>query len=200
MKEKENVALFDLDGTLANYEKSLRKELDLIKSPDEVYPEDLWNGAEWLENRMSMIKKTPGFWSNLEKIKAGFEVLETAYDVGFENMILTKGPRKTHSAWTEKVIWCENNIDEDYSVTITHDKGLVYGRVLCDDWPPYIKRWLEWRPRGLVIMLDWHYNKDFNHSNVFRYKQNLKGANWVEQMDQLKEALEKAYTRPNGSV
>jgi hypothetical protein len=45
---------------------------------------------------------------------------------------------------------------------------LVYGKVLYDDFPPYILRWLEWRPRGKVLMLDAQHNRDFTHPNVFR--------------------------------
>jgi hypothetical protein len=56
----------------------------------------------------------------------------------------------------------------DAQVTITQDKGLVYGKVLFDDWPGYITRWLEWRPRGLVLMLDHSWNQGFQHDNVIR--------------------------------
>tara|TARA_Y100000310_G_C20512920_1_gene729762 strand:+ start:436 stop:588 length:153 start_codon:yes stop_codon:yes gene_type:complete len=48
-------------------------------------------------------------------------------------------------------------------MTITEDKGIVYGKVLVDDYPCYIKRWLENRPRGLVIMPAHSYNRDFEH-------------------------------------
>ena len=51
-------------------------------------------------------------------------------------------------------------------VTVTHDKGLVYGKVLFDDYPPYIERWLEHRPRGKVLMLETPYNRSFSHPNV----------------------------------
>jgi hypothetical protein len=54
-------------------------------------------------------------------------------------------------------------------VTITHDKGLVYGAVLVDDWPDYILKWLEHRPRGLVIMPAHDHNAGFTHHNVVRY-------------------------------
>ena len=38
-----------------------------------------------------------------------------------------------------------------------------------DDWPEYIKPWLEWRPRGLVIMPDQPWNQDFEHPQVVRH-------------------------------
>lgn len=46
---------------------------------------------------------------------------------------------------------------------------LRYGAVLVDDWPEYIRRWLENRPRGLVIMPAHEHNAGFNHPNVVRY-------------------------------
>jgi hypothetical protein len=54
-------------------------------------------------------------------------------------------------------------------VTITHDKGIVYGAVLVDDWPEYVTSWLEHRPRGLVIMPAHNHNVGFAHSQVVRY-------------------------------
>jgi phosphoglycolate phosphatase-like HAD superfamily hydrolase len=35
----ENIALFDMDGTLCDYEKGLKKSLDALKSPDEPFYE-----------------------------------------------------------------------------------------------------------------------------------------------------------------
>jgi len=45
---------------------------------------------------------------------------------------------------------------------------MVYGRALVDDWPPYVEAWLEYRPRGLVIMPDRPWNQGFSHPNVVR--------------------------------
>jgi 5'-nucleotidase len=54
-------------------------------------------------------------------------------------------------------------------VTITMDKGLVYGKVLVDDYPEYALRWLKWRKRGLVIMPNQPWNQGFEHPQVHRY-------------------------------
>ena len=45
----------------------------------------------------------------------------------------------------------------------------MYGKVLVDDWPEYISRWLKWRPRGLVIMPASQSNAGFTHPQVIRY-------------------------------
>ena len=36
--------------------------------------------------------------------------------------------------------WCQHHLP-GVPVTITMDKGLVYGKVLVDDYPPYVERW-----------------------------------------------------------
>jgi 5'(3')-deoxyribonucleotidase len=170
MSISELVANIDLDGTVANFNKALLAALNEIRNPD-VEPEytsaHLDNEPDWLAARMSYIKRSPGFWRNLEPIPLGLRVVELIRDAGFRLNVLTKGPKRTTSAWTEKVEWVHEHLP-DAQVTITQDKGLVYGKVLFDDWPAYITRWLEHRPRGLVLMLSHSWNQDFKHPNVIR--------------------------------
>lgn len=159
--EPEKIALIDLDGTLVDYDLAMRTQLQLLAAPGEVLAEDIYedkNNSEHIANRMSLIKRTPGFWRSLPRIDTGMLVYDLLGQLGYRRMILTKGPKRTTAAWTEKMDWCRQNV-LDADVTITQDKGLVYGKVLFDDYPPYIARWLEWRPRGKVIMLDTVYNK-----------------------------------------
>jgi hypothetical protein len=49
------------------------------------------------------------------------------------------------------------------------DKGLVYGALFYDDFPPYMEAWLRHRPRGLGIMPVTGYNKTFSHPNVVKW-------------------------------
>ena len=72
-------------------------------------------------------------------------------------------------------------------VIITRDKGLVYGKILVDDYPGYVERWLEWRPRGTVIMPANEENKNFSHQNVIRYD----GSN----LNEIKEAIKSTKER-----
>lgn len=167
MKQSEKVALLDLDGSLADYDTAMRRELKLIMSPDEALPQDPWAADGHWEARMSLIKRQPGFWRDLEPIRLGLDIFDLVGTLGYERMILTKGPKRTVSAWTEKMEWCAKHVPEAM-VTITEDKGLVYGKMLYDDWPKYILRWLEWRPRGKVIMRDTPHNQGFTHDNVMR--------------------------------
>jgi hypothetical protein len=56
-----------------------------------------------------------------------------------------------------------------------------------DDWPDYITRWLQWRPRGLVIMPDRPNNKGFDHPQVHRFSE--------ESIHKAYELMDMAYKR-----
>ena len=188
MAPSEKVALVDLDGTLVDYAGRMAADLAAMASPGEPtwspWAPDL---PAWLERRMDAIKRQPGWWSGLPDFRLGHDLLAMLREIGFDVHVLTKGPHRTTAAWTEKVEWCRRRLPADVKVTVTEDKGLVYGRVLVDDWPEYLLRWLEWRPRGLGIMPAHGYNADFRHPRVVRYD----GAN----ADEVRAALQAAYER-----
>lgn len=170
MSLPERIALIDLDGTVVDYDGQMKRDLEALRGPTEppfnaLGPQDQ---EPHIEARMSVIKRQPGWWRNLPELPSGMELVQMLRELGFSLNILTKGPHRTTSAWAEKVDWVRAHIP-DAAVTITEDKGLVYGKVLCDDWPLYIKRWLAWRPRGLVIMPAHPWNAAFSHPNVIRY-------------------------------
>ena len=120
-----------------------------------------------------MIKNQTGWWANLPTFDLGWDIYHVLHELGFNIHVLTKGPRSSINAWSEKVVWCEKHlVDTRDSITITGDKGLVYGKVLVDDYPGYMNDWLEHRPRGLGIMPAHHYNKGYEHPNVVRYDGN----------------------------
>lgn len=166
---KSQIALFDLDGTLADYDGQLLEDLRSIASEYEP-PPSLYSNIPYLEARRHVITSQAGWFLKLRKFKLGWDVLEIAKEIGYSISVLTKGPSTKHIAWSEKVEWCNKHL-ADYieGVTIAHDKGLVYGAVLVDDWPDYVERWLKHRPRGLVIMPANDHNADFKHPNAVRY-------------------------------
>ena len=87
--------------------------------------------------------------------------------------------------------WYERN---DWSIQVlTRDKSIVYGKVLFDDWPEYVIKWLKYRPRGLVIMLDHIWNRDFHHPQVVKYD----GTNFREVEERLEEVVEKTIKDMN---
>lgn len=168
-KPAEPIALFDMDGTLADYDAAMVRDMRLIASPYEPeWTREVGNEPEYIKARIDMIRARPGWWHNLEKYPPGFEILNEAKALKFQCSVLTKGPKRAVAAWTEKATWCANHVP-DLPITIAQDKGLVYGKVLVDDWPDYVTRWLEWRPRGLVIMPAHPWNNGYVHKNVIRY-------------------------------
>jgi len=173
-RASDRVILFDLDGTLCDFDGELRKYMDSISSPGEVIPEDLWDESrDWLYQRRRLITSQPGWWRGLPRFNLGFDVLNYVLNRDeFDEVdihVLTKGPQSKPFAWKEKVEWCKKNLPDRVKITVSEDKGLVYERVLVDDWPGYITRWLENRPRGLVIMPAHDHNKTFVHPQVIRY-------------------------------
>ncbi len=187
MKKNENIALFDMDDTLCIHHDQVLKDLEKIKSPGEKMPVELYSKIpEYLKKRIELIRAQKNWWFNLKKRKIGFDILSIAKKAGYHIHIITKGPYKSINAWSEKVAWIRKYVPYA-NITITEDKGLVYGKVLVDDYPEYAERWLEWRPRGLVIMPITQYNKDFEHPNVILYD----GKNKKEIMKALMERIKK---------
>lgn len=193
MNGNEKIALFDMDNTLCDFQGQIIEDLNRLRGPDEPEVANLDNLPEYLEERMSVIKIVPGWWRNLPRLQDGFRLLSAAIEIGFIPHILTKGPVRTVSAWTEKVEWCRSYIDQlgytkqPIDITITQRKGLVYGTVLVDDWPPYIEQWLKWRRRGLVVMPARDYNAGFRHPQVIRYND--------DNFEEVVEQMRKAYLR-----
>lgn len=186
----DNIALIDLDGTVADFDAAMRREEGLLRSPHEVNYDGRHDDVPaYVEARRTLIKNQPGFWRDLAPIHLGMDVVEMVRRVGFALHVLTKGPRRSVNAWTEKAEWSQKYLP-DAAVTITQDKSLVYGRVLVDDWPPYFNGWLKVRPRGLVIAVAQPWNGDVSHPNVIRYD----GKNY----EQVRDALKEAYDRPTG--
>lgn len=188
MVDLQNIALFDMDGTLCDHDLGLFTEMEKLRGPHELPVKSLAEKKipEYILNRANLIRKQEGWWENLPKFKLGWDVLKEARKLGFKIMILTQGPKAKPLGWSGKIKWLDKNLPK-IDVTITRDKGLVYGKVLVDDYPPYILRWLEHRKRGLVIMPANKYNKNFEHPNVIRYD--------GENLKEVRKALEKALKR-----
>lgn len=185
----EDIALFDMDGTLCDYEKGLREGLEKLRSPEEP----LYNlpvrdtFPQYIRNRANLIRSAEEWWENLPKLGLGWDILKVAKDLGFRIMILTQGPKSNPAAWSGKKKWIDKNLGNEVDVTITRDKGLVYGKVLVDDFPDYAERWLTWRKRGLVIMPANNANREYNHPKVIRYE----GTNLAE----VEKAMQQAKSR-----
>lgn len=179
--KKRYIALVDMDGVLCDYYSALKKDYNKIKSPsDPEFEKTNSNSPLYLKNRVDLIRNQQGWWEKLKPLKRGFEILKLLKKLGYEINILTKAPRNAFNANTEKSKWIEKHvgkIGKDVFMHISSDKSLAYGRVLIDDYPPYIEPWLKARPRGIVIMPPHPWNKNFKHKRVIRYTtKNLKKA------------------------
>jgi len=186
----ELIALFDMDGTLFDYENSLKTELEKIRSPDEkIIPFNFQNNPQYIQNRINLISSSESFWSEMPKFKLGWDVLEVAKELDYHIMILSQGPKKNPVAWSGKKKCIDKHFGEDFDVTLTRNKGLVYGKVLVDDYPDYIDKWLQWRKRGLVIMPANDFNKNYSHPQVIRYD----GSNLNQVRDSMNLIKDKIY-------
>lgn len=184
----ERIALFDLDQTLCNYELGLQKSMAVLASPGEPIYKDVADRdslPDYLKARADIIRLDPEWWANLPKLQLGFDIWDLSIKLDYRRMILTQGPKRNPNAWAGKKLWIDRNLGQEVDITITRDKGLVYGKVLVDDWPEYIERWLKWRPRGLVIMPANEANKNFSHPQVIRYD----GNNFIQVAEAMKNAM-----------
>ena len=186
-----NIALVDMDQTLCDYEGAIEKRVAKALGGYINTPHGGWYNEEY-KGIVELIKTNPGFWRTLPKIELGFKIVELLKEQGFQLHILTKGPYKSTSAWTEKVEWCREHLP-GVPVTITEDKGLMYGKLLVDDWPIYCEAWLKFRPRGLVIMPAYHYNEGFDKLHPGQVIRATK-----DNLDEVKKLIEKVSKRQAG--
>ena len=201
--DSDRLALFDMDGTLFDYNGAMYTSLMKVVPPERhefiEQNKDNYHAMEseaWCKALMDLIKLQPGWWLELPKHQPGWDVYQIAAGVGFNTKILTKGPRKKPTAWKEKVecIWRHFGGPEESPPIdiVTQDKHGSYGRVLVEDYIPYLEPWLKKRKRGLGILIDQPYNREvdgkpWDHPNVVRYT--------GENKDEIAAALLAAYRR-----
>lgn len=175
-KKTSRIALVDMDGTVADYVKALRRDLEKLRSPDEPEtPENPYDQEDLphIKLRMDLIKNQYGWWRALEPMSVGFEIVAILREFDFDLHVATKGPSSRSQAWKEKVEWCRKYLP-DASVHIVEEKSLLYGKILVDDYPEYALNWLEHRPRGLVIMPAHAYNESMEgRPNILRFRGGL---------------------------
>ena len=169
----DQIAIFDMDGTLCDHDGRLKEDYSRIKSPNDPELKSFDDSSEpYVKERIRLIRNQPGWWRNLNTFQPGFDILEIARDLGFYIEILTKGPGSSTNAYSEKKEWAEEHIGEvgvDIDLSIVSRKSGTYGKVLVDDYPDYLESWLDKRPRGIGIMPAQSYNENFKHPQVLRY-------------------------------
>ena len=169
----DDIVLIDLDSTVADHDGQIGFDLEKLRSPDEPSFYSYVKGnklPDYLFNRMNLIRSTSAWWENLPVIPRGMALVNLVKEIGFRIVVLTQGPKVNPAAWEGKVKWVNKNMPFCSDIVITRDKGLVYGKVLIDDYPEYIEKWVAHRPRGLVIMPDFNYNRTFTTNHLVRYE------------------------------
>lgn len=187
--DDEKVALVDMDGTLCDFRGALDRDVARVLNGrgDEVkVPPCVIQEIEWL------IRGQAGWYYNLKPLPLGFEIVKMLQEIGFRIMILTKSSKQSKNAWSEKAAWIAEHLSEDVEMTVTQDKGLYYGRVLIDDFPGHFLRWMDHRPRGIVVMPTQAWNKDTSR------RPNLYPVSSREDLEKVRPVLEEAFERKGG--
>ena len=193
----ENIALVDLDGTVADHDQALLTSLQDIHGPNEPpITLEKWRDKSlaptYMFNRMQMIRSCSTWWENLPEIPAGMLIVDIMMSLGYRIVVLTQSPRRNPSASKGKIKWIGKHMPPGTDYIVTRDKSLTYGKVLFDDYPAYIDAWLAHRPRGLAIMPAFEYNKDYEHPNVIRYD----GDNLADVVAALKKQADRNPNEP----
>lgn len=168
------IAYFDLDNSLANYEKAVLQELECLRSPAEEYVSTVHG---WLPDhifrRKSLITSSLEFWVNLEPIPLGFEVLNICKEIGYKIVVLTCCPKTKPNAATGKLLWCQKHLCKDIDFKIVSQKNIDYGSVLYDDFPEYMDEWFKLNKDGLGLMPNHDYNQNYSRHNVHKVDNNI---------------------------
>ncbi len=154
------IALFDMDDTLCDYRGKLMKDLSYRLPSEELEEIDLFQSrlSKNIRNEIKKIRCEKGWWKNLPMLEDGLALWKFIRELGFETHLATKGPYHDTNGWKEKFEWQKKYLPEAEGITITLDKSNIFGDLLVDDWPPYIKKWLEKNPQGLAIIPKRSYN------------------------------------------
>ena len=170
------IALVDMDGTLVDYDGGMSKDYAKLMGPHDLSYENACDTygrmslPDHLWNRCQVIKSVPGWWENLPKLKAGFEIAEVLIQLGYEIQVASRGPTGHPQAWAEKVRWVQKNAPFVTKTHITEDKSRLSADLLVDDWYDYCTRWLANNPNKLVIMPAHSYNRP---CPFYRYKEGM---------------------------
>jgi hypothetical protein len=162
-------AFIDLDRTLADFDYAIAK----IAGKEDFTEEEMIK--IYNEN-----KSKSGFWLSFPVIQKNLILAQEIQKLGFRIHILTKGPKTSINAWSEKFQWVKENLTslgslgEDFDMSVTFDKSVFQGDILMDDYPPYFEKWmLNNSHNPMVIMPLTRHNKDYENDKILIYDNNM---------------------------
>lgn len=177
------LVFFDLDGTLADFDKSITEHIRKMLPPGAQFSRIESEMTPEITAMYENVKRLPGFWRNLEVIEDGDELFEFFKHCKARLHILTRASRRNPQCWAEKVEWVNEHYP-DTPITITTKKEVTRGDVLVDDMPSYLEAWLKKNPTSKALMPDQPWNQDFTHERCMRVESMTS-----EQLQQVAEFL-----------
>ncbi len=155
--------LVDMDGVLANFEKSFYEKW-VQKYPDKasIHPEDRTSHdilADYPDcgSEIYGILGARGFFRELEPYPDGIQAIKDMLEMDLDPTICTAPMAKSTTCPMEKLEWVEEHLGTDWikRVIIARDKTKVVGKVLIDD---HVQKGL-YAPHWQQLLMTRPYNK-----------------------------------------
>ena len=106
----------DMDGVLVNFQSGIDK---LSEKQKRDYADDGTGKSHYDD--------VPNIFSLMEPMPGAIEAVGKLKDMGYDMYILSTAPWGNHSAWSDKVAWVTECLDDVFHkrMIITHCKGLL---------------------------------------------------------------------------
>lgn len=163
------IALFDMDGTLSDYDHAMLKHQRAI-SPDPANVEVIRDTAPSHELKLrEYIWKQPGFWEEQKILSSGNQVFNLMLSLGFIPKIVTKAPYLNDNAWVEKVRWARKYYHNVDILILSGSRRNVYGKVLVDDNLDNVDEWLDAWEDGKALIPTRTPTYNYKHPRAMHY-------------------------------
>ena len=112
---------FDMDGVIVDFGSALKLQ-----------------SKETLKEYEGRLDEIPGLFGQMKPMKGALEAVRKLNEK-YDCYILSTAPWNNHSAWSDKVAWITEHLDDVFhkKMVITHCKHLCKGEYLIDDRPKH---------------------------------------------------------------